>query len=67
MKGWLTRLVCARLGHPPRTWGDREMEDPILEAINNRPNGQRVEVAVSCVCGRKIVPFRAKPLRGDRE
>lgn len=55
-------VLCTLLRHPPSTWGNTEMEDALLEVIA-RPPVPKLAIEVSCMCGRRMVPFRARELR----
>jgi hypothetical protein len=61
-------LLCSLFRHPPATWAETEKENEILRMMNTPmpPGSSVVGVEVSCMCGRKMVPFRAKPTRGVR-
>ncbi len=55
----LALVVCPVIGHPPSTYGDVRFEDPILQFMAQADSDWAVTVEVSCLCGRKMVPFRA--------
>jgi hypothetical protein len=60
-------LLCSLLRHPPATWGETKQEDILLRMIHTPVPGRGpVTVEMSCLCGRKMVPFRAQPLRKGR-
>ena len=69
MRVWerLAHLLCGLIGHPPSTWGNTKLEEPILAMYaEQRPDDERLSVHVSCLGGCKMVPFKAKPLEVPR-